>query len=141
MKLRLRRVGSSLGVIIPKSTLDRWGLGEGDELHLGDNAIRPASTDHRSLDEHKRALALEVVRRFDGSQIRAQILANLHRWRSKGTWVTAYEEWKRIAESGDDGALFAAMLGRDEEADRLRQSMPFVGLLPREVVQKLNEEA
>jgi hypothetical protein len=33
------------------------------------------------------------------------------------------------------------MLGRDENAVRLRQSMPFVGLLSREEVRKLNEEA
>jgi hypothetical protein len=33
------------------------------------------------------------------------------------------------------------MLGHDERANRLRQSPPCVGLLPREQVQKLNEEA
>jgi hypothetical protein len=33
------------------------------------------------------------------------------------------------------------MLGRDERANRLRQSPPYVGLLPREEVRKLNEEA
>ncbi len=116
-------------IIIPKSVLDRWNVGEGGELELTEGGIRPAGK------------ALEVVRRFDPSQIRAQILANLHRWRSKGTWVSAYDDWNRIAESGDDGALFSAMLGRDEEADRLRQSMPFVGLLAKEVVRRLNEEA
>jgi antitoxin component of MazEF toxin-antitoxin module len=141
MKLRIRRIGTSLGVIIPKTMLDAWGLAEGDDLQLNESGIRPAAAGHRGLDEHKRTLALEVVRRFDASQIRAQILANLHRWRAKGTWVTAYDEWKRIAESGADGALFAAMLGRDEDADRLRQSMPFVGLLPAQVVRRLNEEA
>jgi hypothetical protein len=33
------------------------------------------------------------------------------------------------------------MLGRDENAVRLRNSFPGVGLLPREEVRKLNEEA
>jgi hypothetical protein len=33
------------------------------------------------------------------------------------------------------------MLGRDEEAVRLRQSMPYVGLLPQAEVSKLHEEA
>jgi hypothetical protein len=109
---------------------------------LTEAGIRPAvGPGHGALDELKRSIALEVVRRFSAPQIRAQILANLHRWRSKGTWVSAYGDWKRIAESGDDGELFAAMLGRDDESDRLRQSMPFVGLLPKEVVRKLNEEA
>lgn len=141
MRLVIRRVGNSLGVIIPKAALDRWKVGEGGELELSEAGLRPASAAHAALDDLKRSIALEVVRRFDARQIRAQILSNLHRWKARGTWVTAYDEWKQIAESGDDGSLFAAMLGRDEESNRLRQSMPFVGLLPREVVRRLNEEA
>jgi hypothetical protein len=67
--------------------------------------------------------------------------ANLHRWRSSGAWVSAYDEWRQILERGDDGELFATMLGRDERSNRLRQSAPYVGLLPREEVRRLNEEA
>jgi hypothetical protein len=52
-----------------------------------------------------------------------------------------YAEWQEILESATDGELFAAMLGRDENSNRLRQSPPYVGLLPREVVRILNEEA
>jgi len=141
MKLTVRRVGNSLGVIIPRATLARWNVAEGGLLELTEQGIRPAGTGHRALDELKRSMALEVVRRFSAAQIRAQILANLHRWGGQGTWVSAYDDWKRIAQSGEDGALFAAMLGRDQESDRLRQSMPFVGLLPKEVVRSLNEEA
>ena len=142
MRITVRRIGNSLGIIVPKAALDRWKVTEGGELELTDLGIRPfVGPGHRALDELKRSIALEVVRRFSAAQIRAQILANLHRWRSKGSWVSAYDDWKRIAESGDDGALFAAMLAHDEESERLRQSMPFVGLLPKEVVRKLNEEA
>jgi hypothetical protein len=93
------------------------------------------------LDELKRRIAVAVVRSFTPRQIRAQMLANLHRWRKQGTWGPAYEEWQAIAQSEDDGALFAVMLGHDDDAVRLRQSMPGVGLLPREEVRKLNEEA
>ena len=82
-----------------------------------------------------------VVRQFTPSQIRAQILANLHRWRRQGAWVSAYEEWQAIAKRGEDGELFAAMPGRDDDATRLRQSMPFVGLLSQEDVRELHEEA
>jgi hypothetical protein len=32
------------------------------------------------------------------------------------------------------------MLGRDERSNRLRQSPPYVGMLPRAQVEKLNEE-
>lgn len=141
MKLTVRRVGNSLGVIIPKAVLDRWGVAEGGRLELGERIIRPPGESHQVLDALKRSIAFEVVRRFTAAQIRAQILANLHRWQSRGSWVSAYDEWKRVAQSKDDGALFAAMLGRDDKADRLRQSMPFVGLLPKDVVRSLNEEA
>jgi len=56
-------------------------------------------------------------------------------------WVSAYDEWTEILENGGDGALFAAMLGRDDNSIRLRQSMPYVGLLSQEEVKKLYEEA
>lgn len=144
MKLVIRRVGNSLGVILPKSMLDTWGLGEHDNLLLTERGIRPAKKSgfgHQALDEHKRALALAVVRLFTPQEIRAQSLANLHRWKRHGTWVAAYDEWKELIERGDDAELFAAMLGRDDRSNRLRQSPPYVGLLPREEVRKLNEEA
>jgi antitoxin component of MazEF toxin-antitoxin module len=144
MKLTIRRIGNSLGVILPKAVLATWGLGEGDVLELTDRGIRPPSRpalSHQALDELKRALALAVVRRHTPQEIRAQSLANLHRWKSSGSWVPAYDEWQDLIERGDDGELFAAMLGRDERANRLRQSPPYVGLLPRGEVRRLNEEA
>jgi antitoxin component of MazEF toxin-antitoxin module len=144
MKIMVRRIGNSLGVIIPRTTLADWNVGEGDYLELTERSIRPASNgipSHRALDEHKRKLAAEVASRFAPMLIRAHSLANLHRWRAGGAWVSAYDEWQRIMEHGSDGELFAAMLGRDEHADRLRQSAPYVGLLPREEVTRLNEEA
>jgi antitoxin component of MazEF toxin-antitoxin module len=143
MKLRLRRVGNSLGVIIPKRTLDDWTVREGDALELRTRSIVPPPRphSHAALDELKRSLAVEVVDRFTARRIRAQSLANLHRWRACGSWVSAYDEWKAILEGEDDGELFAAMLGRDERSHRLRQSAPYVGLLPPELVKRLNEEA
>lgn len=144
MKLTLRRIGNSLGVILPKRVLDAWKLGEGDALELTERGIFPParpSLTHERLDQLKRALALAVVRRFTPREIRAQSLANLHRWKNRGAWVSAYDEWQQLIERGDDGALFAAMLGHDERANRLRQSPPYVGLLPRDEVRKLNEEA
>jgi Antidote-toxin recognition MazE, bacterial antitoxin len=144
MKIRLRRIGNSLGVLLPKATLDAWGLAEGDALELTEHGLRPPSRggfSHQELDEHRRAIALAIVRRFTPREIRAQILANLHRWKRQGVWGAAYTEWQDIAEDEDDGELFAALLGRDENAIRLRQSAPFVGLLPKEEVRKLNEEA
>jgi antitoxin component of MazEF toxin-antitoxin module len=144
MKVAIRRVGNSLGVIVPKPILKTWGVGEGDELELTESGIRPAARrglSHQALDQLKRSIALAVVRQFTPREIRAQILANLHRWRGQGAWVSAYDEWHEIAMRGDDGELFAAMLGRDDTATRLRESMPFVGLLPQSEVRRLHEEA
>jgi antitoxin component of MazEF toxin-antitoxin module len=144
MKLAIRRIGNSLGIIIPKPALEAWGVKAGDSLELVGRAIRPPrsqSDAQETLDELKRRLAAAVTSRCTANQIRAQSLANLQRWRVNGAWVSAYEEWRQILESGDDGLLFAAMLGRDERSNRLRQSPPYVGLLSRDEVKKLNEEA
>ena len=144
MRLRIRRVGNSLGVLLPKATLEAWGVGEGDELELNEKGLRPpvrSGFSHRELDELRRSIAVAVVEGHTPRVIRAQILANLHRWKQHGVWGGAYEEWRDIALDNDDGRLFAVMLGRDEEAVRLRQSAPFVGLLPKEQVRTLNEKA
>jgi hypothetical protein len=144
MKLELRRIGNSLGVIVPKQALQSWGLGEGDYLELGERGIRPAAnsgSSHAVLDELKRLLSVAVVRRCTPQEIRAQSLANLYRWKSLGVWVSAYDEWTEILQKADDGAVFAAMLGRDDHAIRLRQSMPYVGLLSQEEVRRIYEEA
>ncbi|MDE2051581.1 MAG: AbrB/MazE/SpoVT family DNA-binding domain-containing protein [Gammaproteobacteria bacterium] len=144
MKVRVRRVGNSLGVLLPKSLLDSWGVGEGDELEITERGIRPPARggfSHRELDDLRLSLSLAVVRKHTAREIRAKIAANLHRWRKQGSWAPAYDEWSHIARSEDDGALFAAMLGRDENAVQLRQSMPYVGLLSQQEVRKLYEEA
>jgi antitoxin component of MazEF toxin-antitoxin module len=144
MKVTVRRVGNSLGVILPKPMLDIWGIIEGDTLEATERGIRPsahAALSHEMLDEHKRRLAAAVVARFTANHIRAQGLANLHRWKKSGAWVSAYAEWKTLLETADDGELFAVLLGRDERSNRLRQSPPYVGLLAREDVRTLNEEA
>lgn len=144
MKVLLRRIGNSLGVILPRAVLAAWGMGEGDVPELNEQGLRPPTRtgfSHQELDQLRRALSLAVVRRCTPREIRAQILANLDRWEARGVWVSAYDEWRRIARCDDDGALFAAMLGSDEGAVRLRQSMPYVGLLPQSELRELYEEA
>src|ERR1700736_5821393 len=111
MKCTIRRIGNSLGVILPKPTLIMWGVGEGDALELTERGLRPRGSGgfgHDELDELKRSVALAVVRRFTPTEIRAQMLANLHRWKSEGAWVSAYDEWQELARRDDDGALYAA---------------------------------
>jgi antitoxin component of MazEF toxin-antitoxin module len=144
MKVVVRRIGNSLGIIIPRSLLNAWGVGEGDSLELSERGLRPPTTgagSHEVLDRLKHSLAAAVVARFSAHQIRAHSLANLHRWKRNDAWVSAYDEWERILKTNDDGELFASMLGRDERSNRLRQSPPYVGMLSREEVRRLNEEA
>ena len=144
MKLTIRRVGNSLGIIFPKATLDAWNVGEGDQLDLTERGIQPplrGGFSAEQLDEHKRRLAAAVVSRFTAKHIRAHGLGNLHRWKANGVWNSAYDEWKKLLEHADDGELFAVLLGRDEHSNQLRQSPPYVGMLPREEVRRLNEEA
>jgi hypothetical protein len=142
MKLTVRRIGNSLGVIIPRAALERWGVAEGDALELREDRIAPAASglSKADLDELRLARAFAVVRQFSPREIRAKGLANLHRWKAKGAWTKAYEEWEAILADEDDGRLFAAMLGRDENAVRLRQSAPYVGLLPPDQVKAMNEK-
>jgi len=90
------------------------------------------------LDALRLERAFEIVRRFTPQEIRAKSLANLYRWKSNGAWCGAYDEWQAILEDPDDGPLFAAMLGRDEDSVRLRQSAPYVGLLSPEIVKEMN---
>ena len=143
MEITVRRVGNSLGVIIPKTLLDTWGVAEGDTLTASEGGITPkrATFNQNAIEEDKLRHALQVVESFTPRQIRAKSLANLHRWKANGAWVSAYDEWEKILKSDNDGELFTAMLGRDERASRLRQSMPYVGLLSREQVKRLNEQA
>jgi antitoxin component of MazEF toxin-antitoxin module len=144
MKLELRRIGNSLGIIVPKETLQNWSVSEGDCLQLSERGIRPFAkpgSSHEVLDELKRLLSLAVIRRCTTPEIRAQSLANLFRWKKQGTWISAYDEWTEILTTGSDGELFAAMLGRDDHSNRLRQSMPYVGLLPTDEVKRIYEEA
>jgi hypothetical protein len=94
-----------------------------------------------SLAEHKLRLATEVVAQCAPALIRSTSLANLRRWREQGAWVPAYDEWERLVTSAPDSELFAAMLGRDERANELRQSPPYVGLLRPDAIERLNREA
>jgi hypothetical protein len=119
-------------------------VGEGDTLELTSHGLHSptqSTSSHSRLDELKRSLSLGVVRHCTPPEIRAQSLANLYRWKKQGTWVSAYDEWIDIMTHGSDGEMFAAMLGRDDSANRLRQSMPYVGLLAQEEVKKAYEEA
>ena len=72
MNVMLRKIGNSVGVIIPKETLDRFGLKEGDELNMEpkDGGIYLKPTD----DEFARQI--EIGRQFmDRYKVALQKLA------------------------------------------------------------------
>lgn len=142
MKLTIRRVGNSLGVIIPRAVLERWGVAEGDGLEVDDEGIRPARrpVSKVDLDELRLQRSHLIVRQFTPREIRAKGLANLRRWKAAGSWGKVYEEWEEVLRDPDDARLYEAMLGRDERSTRLRQSIPYVGLLPPDVVRVMNEK-
>ena len=143
MKLRIRKIGNSLGVIVPRELLSAWGLHEGGALKANNAGIWPPgrkASGHAELDELKRKISLEVLARHQPTDIRRKSLDNLARWKKSGVWCGAYDEWHEILERGSDEALFGAMVGTDDRGNRLRQSPPYAGMLPREVLERLREE-
>jgi hypothetical protein len=90
------------------------------------------------LDSFKLELAKAVLRAVDMATLRRRSLANLERWRENGSWCSAFAEWQELMGSGSDAEVVAAMTGSDETANRLRQSAPYVGLLPRKSAEHPN---
>ena len=143
MKLQRRKIGNSLGVIVPRALLDAWGVREGGMLEASNAGIWPAGRKnhgHAELDELKRRISLEALARHRPQDIRRRSLDNLARWKKSGAWCGAYDEWLGILERGSDAALYGTMLGADDRSNRLRQSPPYAGMLPREVLERLREE-
>lgn len=141
IKVLIRRVGNSQGVLLPKDLIVQWGVGIGDFLLVGEDGIvpPPKKNPHLILDDLKLAISMEVVSRFSPGEIRIKSRNNLSRWKKQGTWGPAYEEWSALLKS-DDAALIKTMISRDDRSNRLRQSMPYVGLLPKDVVEALREK-
>lgn len=140
-KVVIRKVGNSLGVLLPKDLMTQWGVGAGDFLMVGEEGIvpPPKQSTHLVLDDLKLAISMEVVSRFSLTEIRKKSMANLVRWKKQGTWGPAYAEWRDLL-ARDDAVLIKTMVGRDDRSNRLRQSMPYVGLLPKDVVEALREK-
>jgi antitoxin component of MazEF toxin-antitoxin module len=141
MKVVIRKVGNSLGVLLPKELATQWGVGEGDFLTAGEDGIVPPPKKNTQLvlDDLKLAISMEVVSRFTVDEIRKKSKENLARWKKQGTWGPAYTEWREVLDQGD-ADLVKTMIGRDDRSNRLRQSMPYVGLLPKDVVEALREK-
>jgi len=92
------------------------------------------------LDQIKFKISCEILAQFSVDEIRQRSLENLKRWKAKGTWSLAYDDWLAILNSNDDRKLITCMVGSDERSNQLRQSMPYVGLLDKSIVKKIHEE-
>jgi hypothetical protein len=90
------------------------------------------------LDSLKLEMAQAVLKEVDMATLRRRSLENLERWRENGSWCSAFAEWQELMASGSDAEVVSAMTGSDETANRLRQSAPYVGLLPRKSTERLN---
>ncbi|KQN79053.1 hypothetical protein [Duganella sp. FT27W] len=95
---------------------------------------------HLVLDAIKHKIACEVLARFTIAEIKERSLSNIRRWRANGTSGQAYDAWERLAMDPDDGKMIAVMEGTSDYSNQLRQSPPFVGMLDKELVRKINEE-
>jgi hypothetical protein len=84
---------------------------------------------HDYIDEFKLRYAKAALKATDMQTIRQTSLANLDRWEEKGVWCSANDEWRELMADGTDEAIIAAMTGRDENANRLRQSSPYAGIV------------
>lgn len=81
--------------------------------------------DHDVLDEKKRRRAIYILEKVSLEEIRETSLTTLARWKSQGTWCSAYSEWEELMREGSDEAIINAMTGLDQNSNRLRQSPPY----------------
>lgn len=100
----------------------------------------PVASAQDTLDLVKHRLSCAVLATFPLAEIKRRSLENIERWRANEVSGGAYDEWAAIIRSGDDLGMIAAMLSLDQKSNQLRQSIPYVGMLPTSVVQQINEE-
>jgi putative addiction module antidote len=68
LELKLRRVGNSVGVVLPKEALARLNVGEGDSLTLteapdGGLRVTPSTAGHEQFTQQMK-VAESVIRRY-----------------------------------------------------------------------------
>jgi prevent-host-death family protein len=83
-----------------------------------------------ALDALKHRLSCAVLANFPLEEIRRRSMENIARWRANGVTGGSYDEWTAIIQDSDDLAMIRAMVGLDEKSNQLRQSIPYVGMLP-----------
>lgn len=92
------------------------------------------------LDEYKLRLGEAVVRTVDMKLVRRKSLENLARWKANGVWCSAYDEWYVLMTEASDDKIRAVLTGRNEDANRLRQSPPYTGILDQRLVVEIRNK-
>lgn len=87
---------------------------------------------HLLLDDLKLWLSQATLSSAELTTIRTQSLSNLQRWKAQGTWSPVYDEWLELMMHASDEHITRIMTDNGEEPNRLRQSMPYVGLVDEE---------
>lgn len=86
---------------------------------------------HARIDARLLALHEAVRARFlsNPAMVRRLAVDNLARWKQRGVSCRGYREWERILATASDGELAELLIAEGENADFLRQSTPFAGVL------------
>lgn len=92
---------------------------------------------HQLLDDLKLWLSQATLNRTNLQTIRTQSLANLERWKAQGTWSLVYDEWWQLMTCASDDHIIEIMIGEGDEPNRLRQSIPYPGLVDEETKLKV----
>lgn len=95
--------------------------------------MQPVGRDsvHERRDEERLRLHLEVAERLaEDPSLIDDALANIERWEAARGPQPYYDEWRRILREESVERVIARMTAKGPEARRLRQSSPFVGIIP-----------
>lgn len=87
---------------------------------------------HLLLDDLKLWISQAALSLADLKTIRAKSLSNLQRWRAQGTWGPIYDEWWELMTHASDDHIIQIMTGEGDEPNRLRQSIPYTGIVDEE---------
>lgn len=94
---------------------------------------RATARHHDWLDERNRALHARIAEKLrQDPTLISQALANIDRWAERSGTDRALHEWREILTSRPLGEVVALLAEDSENADRLRQSTPFAGVLTQE---------
>jgi transcriptional regulator with XRE-family HTH domain len=89
------------------------------------------------VNDRKLWMSQAVLDVADLTTIRAKSLSNLQRWKAQGVWGLAYEQWWEIMEHAGDDEIIHIMTGEGDKPNRLRQAMPYTGIIDEETRQKV----